>query len=503
MRLTQKVLLMSIVPMLVGGLWIGFKSSYATRDMALTALNQYAEDMLELQATNVAHVFGNAVRDLTYIAAQAPMQTGERSTILRYLKETYPVYASRFMGLYWVELEGNVFGQDDVRFKNSDRYFYPNFRRGEVVISKTIVDKDSNTPTVVVLVPVFDKSGKHVGGLSATVGVYRLIQTLVMKKLAFDGFSVLIDSDQKVLSNRLRENEKLLQEGFQPLEQRSNDFQNFVTAVKDTHKHLKIKIDEVTINGETYFVYHRLLPPSDWTIATLFPRKALMKPMQKMQFTTVGIILCSALASLFLMALLRQIIIRPMNNLVASYRRVANNDLGARSTVKSKDEWGELARSFNRMADSLERLHHQQILTELDLRRAKEKAEEASAQKSEFITTMSKELRMPLQGIVESADRMDAVNQDEEIAGYIHIVRNSSDALTRLINNIFDISKTNSGNMELAYASFNLREMLEDSLQLMRPRALQKKLATHFSYSEELSDFYWGDSDRLRQVMRA
>lgn len=501
MKLTQKVLLMAIMPLLLGGLTLAIKSYFATRDMALTALNQYAEDMLEIQSTQVALVFDNAVTDLTNIASQPQLQSGERNVIIRYLKETHPIYSDRFMGLYWVELSGEVFGQEGARFSNSDRDFYPDFRRGDVVISKAVVDKDSGTPTVVVIVPVYDNNRNHIGGLATTVGVFKLLHLLVAKKPAFRGFSVLIDSDNNIISTRHNNDDELLRSGFQPLKDRSADVQFLVKEVNRVSNSAPTVVDEAVINGEPYFVYHRQLPPSDWTIATLFPRKALMGPIQRMQYTTIAVILCSVLASLFLMVLLRKIIFSPIKNLVDAYRRLAQNDLTARSSVNTKDELGDLAQSFNKMADSLEQLRRQEVQTEKELRLATEKAEEASAKKSEFIATMSHELRTPLQGIVGAADLIDATNKDEEIAGYVRIIYNSSNTLTRFINNIFDVSKINSGTTDLEYAPFDLREMMNNSLLLMRPKALQKQLEMRSFFGADLAAAYWGDEDRLRQVL--
>ncbi len=115
-------------------------------------------------------------------------------------------------------------------------------------------------------------------------------------------------------------------------------------------------------------------------------------------------------------------------------------DLSRRLDARSADEMGELASSFNRMADSVE-----ESFKRLD--EAREEAEEASRQKSAFLATMSHELRTPLNGILGFAELLKLELTDPTHQEYAGIIQQSGEHLLNLVNEILDLAKIESGEM--------------------------------------------------------
>ena len=136
-----------------------------------------------------------------------------------------------------------------------------------------------------------------------------------------------------------------------------------------------------------------------------------------------------------------------------------------------------------------------------DLRAAKEVAEQASKAKSEFLAAMSHELRTPLTGVLGIADLLAAKSLGDEERHLVEEIRSSGRHLRDLISDVLDMSRVESGKLELECASFSLSELLEEVRSLLAPHAVERGLDLTFDLDESLPPILKGDPTRLRQVL--
>jgi PAS domain S-box-containing protein len=140
---------------------------------------------------------------------------------------------------------------------------------------------------------------------------------------------------------------------------------------------------------------------------------------------------------------------------------------------------------------------------EAELQTAKEVAEAATRHKSEFLANMSHELRTPLNAIIGFSDVLlekmfgDLNEKQEE---YLQDVVSSGRHLLSLINDILDISKVEAGKMELEPGVFNLRDLLEGSLVMVKERALAHGIALSLDIAEDIDTFI-GDERKVKQIV--
>jgi signal transduction histidine kinase len=214
------------------------------------------------------------------------------------------------------------------------------------------------------------------------------------------------------------------------------------------------------------------------------------------------------LAMLAAYAIVRYVIVKPLEHLRDVADEVRRGNVQARAEIHTADEFEELGVAFNRMLRGL-------VDSQEDLRKANSNLDdkvdelaqanlhlyEMNRLKSDFLATMSHELRTPLNSIIGFSDVLGSIESlDDRQKRYVQNIRSSGRMLLEMINDILDLAKIEAGKMEVRPGLFRLESLVSAQCDMVRPLAERKRIDLAFDIGPGLDELEQ-DPAKVQQIL--
>jgi len=226
-----------------------------------------------------------------------------------------------------------------------------------------------------------------------------------------------------------------------------------------------------------------------------------------------AILLATAIITVFLAmlvayAIVRYVIVKPLEHLRDVSDEVRRGNIAARADIHTADEFEELGTAFNSMLRGL-------IDTQEELRKANaaldEKVDELAQAnlhlyetnrlKGDFLATMSHELRTPLNSILGFSDVLGGIaSLDVKQQRYVENIRSSGRMLLEMINDILDLAKIEAGKMEIRPAAFRLESAVSGQCDMIRPLAEKRQIDLAYQIGPGLEEVEQ-DQGKVQQIL--
>ncbi|MEZ0149101.1 MAG: EAL domain-containing protein [Candidatus Reddybacter sp.] len=229
---------------------------------------------------------------------------------------------------------------------------------------------------------------------------------------------------------------------------------------------------------------------------TLSMSKETLHLMQKRTYQT-SFIVAFAIAILIIFTLYRisKRLTKPVEQLAMAMGQAEEGNTSIRATLEGQPDIAKMQHAFNTMMDGIEN-------REAELKTAHDKALETVRVKGEFVANVTHELRTPLNAVLGMMDLLSETRLNARQSEYIDIAKNSGENLLDLIEDILDFAKMESGNMDINLKEVDIRDLVEEIIQLLSPQALRKKLDFGYDIEDHAASCLVPiDTTKVRQVL--
>ena len=373
-----------------------------------------------------------------------------------------------------------------VDFHSEPWYLAGKASDGKIVWTDVYYDPVADTTMITASRPFFDKNGNIMGVATADMALTDIQNITEQMAIGKTGAAFVVSEKGEYISYL---------DGSKSTEERiQEDSDTELAALGKEILSNDAGITSITLGGIQQNVYYNTLPDVNWKLVVLIHvneiRSSALNLVLLMEFVPIIGLILAIFAILMVVRHLRRIV----NKVNTFADMAASGDLSRRIEVFENDEFGVMEDRLNQMISKMSDMSKKSE----DMLEA---AQAANHAKSAFLSSMSHEIRTPMNGIMGFAELALDYTISPQVKDYLHKIIDNTKLLLHIINDILDISKIESGKLELEYIPFDLQPIFARCQSVILPQIREKRLDLHVYAEPVPGKRIMGDSLRIYQIL--
>ncbi|MCB1190109.1 MAG: hypothetical protein H7A23_14390 [Leptospiraceae bacterium] len=452
-----------------------FNKLIAIRDLKVYELKNWMEERMNdikiLSLDREIKKIGNP-----YISLETSQRINE--ILQRYVENYHLSYNEIFIlnsstGVVMFSTQKESVGNDE----SQNLYYTETLRTKKIYIKDVHYSKKLGKPSLTISIPVFSKkNGSQIIGVLVTcIDLEHSLYELLFNRTGMGetGETLIVNKDVIALSElRWHKNAPLkLKIKAKP-------------AVNSAKGNTGI-LETPDYRGELVLAAYTYVPIPGWGFVAKQDLKEVYEPIAKMIQNFVIIFIFTSIIIYFIAHFLAEEISRPIISDTNEKLIIQTNELKAQT---------------KKLQEQSQKFQNQNILLEAQ----RKKIEEVNQLKSQFLSNISHELRTPLNSVLTLSQVLllqlrDRITNEE--SNYLKIIERNGNQLLSLINNILDLSKIESGKMDMVLEEISLKSLINRIVEAIEPIALQKGIGIKVNIDQNIPTVHT-DAQRLSQVFQ-
>ena len=364
--------------------------------------------------------------------------------------------------------------------------------------------------------PIYNKKGNFQGVLGTRITLSSLNDYLkeIVKSRMATAYVVERNSGELVANSLDQPSFQLLADNtYKRISIDTIENKAILDAYENYKKTAENKVIEKTDDGNLHIKLTEYKQEGiDWLIITAIPDNQFTAEINENIRTAILLSLLALLLSIIIYKKITDVILKPINNLIDIAENFSKGKLHQRAKIYKNDEIGKLSRVFNIMAEELDKHinHLEEKVKErtseiekanIELKYAKIEADKANDAKSEFLANMSHEIRTPLNAVIGISELLSNTIEDEKQQNYMKTINNAGNSLLLIINDILDLSKIESGKMELNFKPIKLHAIFKEIETIFMQEVHRKEIEFFVEIPNHIPEMILFDEVRIRQIL--